>query len=202
MRDGEATGAGHPLSAANARPQKWIVYGAETKALKLVAPVPIGPRPAVREVPNGSGGKAVAKLLHTLAPDSVDQAVVDYPDLKAATASVATTAGDHMTLTVQRMSRPVALESLTFRQGSEGLSDLPTGSQLVTVNDTVGDVPADGSSGYERIQIIVGRSTGVFLTLTVVPLTTGRPIAVANNEISRNALSILDERTTDTLLGW
>jgi hypothetical protein len=178
-----------------------IVYGAEAEALKLAAPAPTGPRPPLREVPNGSGGKAVAKLLHKLAPaDSVDQAVIDYPDLKAATASAATPAGDQMTLTVQRMSRPVTLESLTLRQGSEGLSDLPTGSQLVTVNATVGDMPAGTSSNYERIQIIVVRSTGVSLTLTVVPVTPGRPVAIAKNDVTSDALSILDSAASDRLL--
>ena len=145
--------ADQPVAAANADPQKWIVYGADAEALKRSAPRPSGPRPPLREVANGPGGKAVAQLLQKATPAaSSTLALVDYPSVRAASASAETPAGDLFTLTVQRMSRPVSLESLTLRPGPDGLSDLPSGSQFVTVNVTVGDAPADSSARFERLK--------------------------------------------------
>jgi hypothetical protein len=127
-------------------------------------------------------------------------AVIDYPSVRAASASAETPAGDLFTLTVQRLSRPVSLESLTLRPGPEGLSDLPSGSQLVTANVTVGDAPVDSSADFERLQTIVVRKSGVSLTLTVVPQAPGGSVDVTPDQLRRATLSILDTPAADKLL--
>jgi hypothetical protein len=128
-----------------------------------------------REVPNGPGSKTVTGYLEKITPDgSTLKTATDYPDLRAATASYTTPDGNLITLAMQRMSRPLSLQSFTHRYSPEGLSELPSGTQVVNLRSALPGVTPDGdATALEHMQVVLARPVGILLTLTVVSGTPG-----------------------------
>ena len=90
------------------------------------------------------------------------KSAMDYPDLHAATASYATPDGNLITLAVQRMSRPLSLQSFTHSAGPEGLSELPSDTQLIEVRSVLpGATSAADATALEHMQVVLARKIGV-----------------------------------------
>jgi hypothetical protein len=112
--------------AAQRQAEKWITVGADEveRSSDESGAVPGAALSPPREVADGPMGKAVARYLQRLAPaGSTLVPVVDYPDLKAASASYGTPDGNLITLAAQRLTNPVPLQAITQRPTTEGLSE-------------------------------------------------------------------------------
>jgi hypothetical protein len=196
-----------PVRAAHVdTKKKWIVVGAADRGLAPGDASAAAPTPP-RSVPNGPGTSAVAANLRGILPTGSTQlSAAAYPDLHAASVTFQTPDHNNASLTVERLAHTVSLQSITMSPDSTGLSDLPSGSQLVQVQSLMPGVttPAEAATQLRHIQVVVVRPSGVSMTFTIWSAVPGAALTFTDtpnpNRLIAAATTALDVRAADTLL--